>query len=48
MVVKGMDVIIIVLAVFNIEILKAISCGPIRVEVTQVFCLNLPRRFLKV
>jgi hypothetical protein len=43
-----MDVVIVVLAVLNTEILKAISCGPIRVEVVQVFCPNFPRRFPKV
>jgi hypothetical protein len=43
-----MDVAIIVLAVLNTEILKAINYGLIRVEIAQVFCPNLPRRFPKV
>jgi hypothetical protein len=33
MIAENINVAIIVLAVFNIEILKAISCGLIRVEV---------------
>jgi hypothetical protein len=45
---ESIDVAIIVLAVLNIEVLKAISCGLIGVEVAQVFCPNLPRRFPKV
>jgi hypothetical protein len=43
-----MDVAIIVLAVLNTKVLKAINYGLIRVEVAQVFCPNLPRRFPKV
>jgi hypothetical protein len=43
-----MDIAIIVLAVLNTKVLKAINCGPIRVEIAQVFCPNLPRRFPKV
>jgi hypothetical protein len=33
MVAENMDIIIIVLTVLNIEILKAINCGLIRIEV---------------
>jgi hypothetical protein len=43
-----MDVAVIVLAVLNTEVLKAINYGLIGVEVAQVFCPNLPRRFPKV
>jgi hypothetical protein len=43
-----MDVTIIILAVLNTKVLKAISCGLIRVEITQVFYPNLPRKFPKV
>jgi hypothetical protein len=43
---KGIDIIIIILAV-NIKILKTISYGLIRIEITQVFCPNFPRRFPK-
>jgi hypothetical protein len=43
-----MNVTIVVLAIFNTEILKAISCGLIGVEITQVFYPNLPRRFPKI
>jgi hypothetical protein len=43
-----MDVAIVVFAVLNIEVLKAINYRLIGVEVAQVFCPNLPRRFLKV
>jgi hypothetical protein len=43
-----MDVIIIVLAVLNTKVLKAINYGLIGIEVAQVFCPNLPRRFPKV
>jgi hypothetical protein len=45
---ESIDITIIVLAVLNIEVLKVISCGPIRVEIAQVFCPNFPRRFPKV
>jgi hypothetical protein len=48
MVAEGMDVTVIVLAVLNIEVLKAISYRLIGVEIAQVFCPNLPRRFPKV
>jgi hypothetical protein len=48
MVAEGMDVAVVVLAVLNTEVLKAISCRLIGVEVAQVFCPNLPRRFPKV
>jgi hypothetical protein len=48
MVAESIDIAIVVLAVLNIEVLKAISCKLIRVEVTQVFCPNLPRKFPKV
>jgi hypothetical protein len=43
-----MDVIIIVLTILNTEILKAINYGLIGVEIAQVFCPNLPKRFPKV
>jgi hypothetical protein len=43
-----MDITIIILAVLNTEVLKAINYGPIRVEIAQVFCPNLPKRFPKV
>jgi hypothetical protein len=43
-----MNITIIILATLNIKVLKAISYGLIRVEIAQVFCPNLPRRFLKV
>jgi hypothetical protein len=43
-----MDVAIIVLAILNTKILKAISYGLIRVEIAQVFYPNFPRKFLKV
>jgi hypothetical protein len=45
---ESMDVAIVVLAVFNIEILKTISYGLIGVEIAQVFCPNLPRKFPKI
>jgi hypothetical protein len=48
MVAESMDIAIVVLAVLNTEVLKAISCRPIGVEVAQVFCPNLPRRFPKI
>jgi hypothetical protein len=47
-VVKSMDVTIIILAVLNIKVLKAISYGLIGVEVAQVFYPNFPKRFPKV
>jgi hypothetical protein len=43
-----MDIVIIVLAVLNIKVLKAISCGLIRIKIAQVFYPNFPRRFSKV
>jgi hypothetical protein len=48
MVAESINVVIVVLVVFNIKVLKAISYGLIRVEIAQVFCPNLPRRFPKV
>jgi hypothetical protein len=45
---EGINVIIIVLAILDIEILKTINCGLIGVEIAQVFYPNLPRRFPKV
>jgi hypothetical protein len=48
MVAKGINIAVVVLAVLNTEVLKAISCGLIGVEITQVFCPNFPRRFPKV
>jgi hypothetical protein len=43
-----MDITIVVLAILNTKILKAISYGLIGIEVAQVFYPNLPRRFPKV
>jgi hypothetical protein len=48
MVAESIDITIVVLAVLNTKILKAINYGPIGIEITQVFCPNLPRRFPKV
>jgi hypothetical protein len=48
MVAESMDIAIVILAVLNTEILKAINYRPIKIEVVQVFYPNLPRRFLKV
>jgi hypothetical protein len=48
MVAEGMDIAVVVLAILNTEVLKAISYRLIGVEVAQVFCPNLPRRFPKV
>jgi hypothetical protein len=48
MVAESIDIIIVVLAVLNTEVLKAISYGLIRVEIAQVFYPNLSRRFLKI
>ena len=48
MVAESINVVIVVLTVLNIKILKAINYGLIGVEVAQVFCPNLPRRFPKV
>jgi hypothetical protein len=45
---ESIDIAIIVLAILNTKILKAISCGLIGVEIAQVFYPNLPRKFLKV
>jgi hypothetical protein len=45
---ENINVAVVVLAVLNIKVLKAISYGLIGVEVAQVFCPNLPRKFLKV
>jgi hypothetical protein len=43
-----MDIIIIILAVLNTKILKTINYGLIGIEIAQVFCPNLPRKFLKI
>jgi hypothetical protein len=48
MVTESIDIAIIVLAVLNTKVLKAINCGLIGIEVAQVFCPNFPKRFLKV
>jgi hypothetical protein len=48
MVAENINITIIVLAILNIEVLKAINYGLIRVEIAQVFCPNLPKRFPKV
>jgi hypothetical protein len=48
MIAKSINIAIIILAILNTEVLKAINYGLIRVEVAQVFCPNFPRKFLKV
>jgi hypothetical protein len=45
---ESIDITIVVLAVLNTEVLKAINYRLIGVEIAQVFCPNLPRRFPKV
>jgi hypothetical protein len=48
MVTENIDIIIIILAVFNIKVLKTINYRLIRIEVAQVFYPNFPRRFPKI
>jgi hypothetical protein len=48
MVIESIDIIIVILIILNTKILKAINCGLIRIEITQVFYPNLPRKFPKV
>jgi hypothetical protein len=48
MVTESIDITIIILAVLNIKVLKAINYRLIRIEIAQVFYPNLPRRFPKV
>jgi hypothetical protein len=45
---ENINVTIVVLAIFNIKILKTINYRLIRIEIVQVFCPNFPRRFLKI
>jgi hypothetical protein len=48
MVTESIDIIIIVLAILNTKILKTINYKLIRIEITQVFYPNLPRKFPKI
>jgi hypothetical protein len=48
MITESIDVAIVVLAVLNTEVLKAINYRLIRIKIAQVFYPNFPRKFLKI